>query len=214
MAHPNPGSAVSMWQANMLDVNPRTVPAFVLGQLLSCSPASAGGGPVHCRGLVSFLQGACDVVPRRLGTALGGVAVGRQSVASCCCREVAVGPGPGGLADVSPYRCGVCPPWGPQGLDSLSLLPAVQSTPAAVLLWEKNLPHWKGFGQGVLHSVSKWLFQARTSVADALAGAGHRLCHWRRRWALLAEPCWVSSHFSWLLSGHRLTLTGSRSSWQ
>lgn len=146
MAHPNPGSAVSMWQANVLDVNPRAVPAFVLGQLLSCSPASAGGDPVHCRGLVS-LQGACGVVPRRLGMALGGVAVGRGSAASCCCREVAVGPGPGGLADVSPYRCGVCPPWGPQGLDSLTVASCTEHSRSCASLGKKTFHNGKVLGK-------------------------------------------------------------------
>ena len=46
---------------------------------------------------------------------------------------------------------------------SLSPLSAVQSIPAAVLLWENPLPQWKGFGQGCAPFCVERPFWARTS---------------------------------------------------
>lgn len=41
------------------------------------------------------------------------------TAASCCCREVAVGLGPDGLADVSLSTGGICFPWRALGLNCL-----------------------------------------------------------------------------------------------
>jgi len=216
---------VSLRQPDTLDANPRAVPACGLGCSPSCSPASARAGPVPCRALVSIPLGAVGGRATEAGGFPGWCGRGKGE---CCCLLL-----PGGGSGTWPGWLGRCQPkhgWHLPSVgaswvgQSLSPLPAVQNVPAAALLWENPFPQWEGFrrgcalfcllGKGVLHSVSEGLFRARMGVANAVAGAEHRLCPWRTHWALSAEPCWASSHSSWLLSGHRLTLTGSRSSWQ
>lgn len=167
--HIPPEHTVSLRQPNMLDGNPRAVPASGLGCLLSCNPVGAGAGPVHYRGLVSLSLGAAT----EAGSFPGWCGHGRGSAASCCCREVAVGPGPGGLAGVSPSTSVICPQWGPLGLDSLCRHCQLCRAFLQLCFSGKTpFPSGKILDKGVLPSVSERWFQARMSVAAALAGAG------------------------------------------
>lgn len=139
---PNPCSVLSLQQSDVLDPNFRARPVFRLGDLLTCSLASASTVPYTSEVWCCYPWEQWDVVP--LECPWSWV---RGSAAPCSCQEVALGLArlPAGsahawldLSSTGTSRAG----------QSSSLLPAVRSIPVPVVLQENLLSHWEGFEQG------------------------------------------------------------------
>lgn len=138
-AHPSPCCVLILQQPDVLDANLRARPHFRLGDLLSCSPASARTVPGHLRGVVSLSLGAEGCSDRSVpGAGQGGVLLpapaGRWQWDRPCCLQTQ----PMGLSSTGASWVG----------QSSSLSPAVQSIPVAVVLQENPLPHCKDSEQG------------------------------------------------------------------
>lgn len=192
------------------DVSPGAVPVSELGCLLCCSPVSSGADPGPCRALVSSLRGCGSWC---LGASLGGVAVGGDSAGSCCCREVAVGPGPVAW-QMSAHAQWRLSSTGASGLTvSVAVASCAEHSCSSVSLG-KPLSLLERFGQGCAPSCVSMTVSGWEKCCRCPGRGWAQTLSWRRHWDLWAEPPCMSSHFSWLLSGHRLTLTASRSSWR